>query len=381
MRILIAPDSFKESLPASEVAAAIAKGLSAVLPEAELICLPLADGGEGSAQTCVDATGGHFQTVTVSGPLGAPTTARIAWLGDGRTAMIEMAEAAGLALIPPPLRNPELTSTRGVGEMVLAALDGGAEKIMIGLGGSATNDGGSGLLSALGIQFLDQSGRILPDGGAALIHLDQINADRLDKRIHNVEIVAACDVKNPLMGDSGASVVFGPQKGATPEQVKRLDAALSRFAERIHAHNGRDIAHRESAGAAGGLAGGLMGLLNVPVVAGIDWMLDLLNFDALVAQADWVVTGEGRMDGQSAAGKLPLGVAQRAARYQVPTVALVGQLGAGWERLTAAGLSAIWPIASGPMSLETALSEAAMHLERSAQQLAATLLLGKHLNF
>ena len=377
MKILLAPDSFKECLSAAEAAAAMARGVRRVLPTAELVELPLGDGGEGTAAALCRATAGRWQTCRVRGPLGTPVEARLALLGDGHTAVVEMAEAAGLHLVPAGARDPARASTYGVGELIRAALDAGCTRLILALGGSATNDGGAGMAQALGARLLDRDGGELPPGGAALRHLHRIDLAGLDPRLGTLRVDAACDVVNPLTGPTGAAAVFGPQKGATPPQVAALDAALTHYAAVVARDVGLDMEREAGAGAAGGLGGGAMAFLGARLVRGVELVLDAVGFDYHLAGADLVLTGEGRIDGQTAYGKLPSGVAQAARAHGVPVVALAGQVGEGSEQLRDCGIDAVFALAPGPVTLQHALADAARDLERVAAQVAAVFAVGR----
>ena len=371
MKIVICPDSFKESLPASAAAQAIAEGVREVWPDADCVCLPLADGGEGTLDALVSATGGQLLTRWVQGPLGAPVNARFAVLGDGKTALIEMAEAAGLPLLSPAQRDPLRTSTYGVGELIAAALDLGVTRILLGLGGSATQDGGAGMLQALGARLLDAQGQPLPPGGAALGQLAQLHLDGLDPRLARVTVEVACDVDHPLCGPRGSSAVFAPQKGADAAAVALLDAALAHWGAQLAQATGRQVAELPGAGAAGGMGAAALAVFAARLRPGIDWVMDALDFNAALHGADWVISGEGRADGQSAGGKVISGVARRALAAGVPLLVLAGSLGDGYQALYPLGVRAILPIVPGPVSLAQALDGAAENLRRTARMAAA----------
>lgn len=373
MKLVIAPDSFKESLSAPAVAAAIAAGFRAVFPEADIVELPVADGGEGTVEAMVAATQGRIVPLTVTGPLGTPVEAFYGLSGDGGTAIVEMAAASGLMLVPPAARNPRITTTRGVGEILKAALDAGARRFIVGIGGSATNDGGAGMLQALGARLLDADGRDLPPGGAALARLARIDLSQLDARLAEARIDVACDVDNPLTGPKGASAVFGPQKGATPAMVAELDAALATYAAAIKRDLGADIAGLPGAGAAGGLGAGFAGILGATLKPGIAIVLDAVDLDAAVRDADLVITGEGRMDFQTAHGKTPVGVARVAKRHGKPVIALAGGLGNGVEAVHDHGIDAVFSVLSRICTLEEALADGAANLTQTARNVAATL--------
>lgn len=370
MKIVIAPDSFKESLSAPQAAEAVRRGFAAVFPDAEYVCLPLADGGEGTAAALVAACGGEWVSVRVEDPLGRPVCARYGLLPDG-SAVMEMAEASGLHLLAPEERNPLRTSTFGTGQMVADALARGVRRILLGIGGSATNDGGAGMAQALGIRLLDAEGRELPRGGGALPQLAAVDVSRKTAALDGCRITAACDVDNPLCGSRGASAVFGPQKGASPEQVMLLDAALARLADVLAAHGLPDCRNEAGSGAAGGLGFGLRALLGADLQRGTDLVLAASGLEAKLAGADLVITGEGRMDGQTAFGKLPLGVAAAARRRGIPVIGLAGSIGSGVEALLDEGFTAILPTVPRAAPLAELLAEAEANLERTARQAAA----------
>ncbi len=376
MKILLAPDSFKGSMTAPEAAEAMALGIQRVHPLAELVLLPLADGGEGTVAALVAATGGQLRTARVTGPLGRKITAHWGQLGpDGATAVVEVAAAAGLALVPPGKRDPARATTHGVGELLFSAASAGARRIIVGLGGSATNDGGAGALSALGVRFLDAAGVPLPRllGGLDLARLAAIDPSGLSLPA-DVSLVIASDVTNPLLGPNGAAAVYGPQKGADTETVKRLDAALANYAAVIERDLGKAVAHRPGAGAAGGLGAGLMAFFNAPLSSGIDLVLDAAGFDARLAGADWVWTGEGRIDAQTLQGKAIAGVLRHAQRQGVPVLAFGGSVdGAAADALMAGGLRAAFPIVSGPMSLRDAMQSGPRLLADAAARVSRLL--------
>ncbi|SHE73626.1 glycerate kinase [Desulforamulus putei] len=355
MNILVASDSFKGSLSSMEVAQAVTTGIHRVFPQARVLAVPMADGGEGTVQALVAATGGKLVDVKVTGPLGTPVTARFGWLPDG-TAVLEMAAASGLTLVPEEKRDPTITTTFGTGELIKAALDRGVSKIVMGIGGSATNDGGAGMFQALGGRLLDETGRDLGFGGGQLDKLHKIDTTGLDPRLKKVQILVACDVQNPLCGPGGASAVYGPQKGATPEMVQLLDANLNHFAEKIKEQLGIEVKDIPGAGAAGGLGAGLMAFTGAALRSGVEIVLDTINIDRFLEQVDLVITGEGQIDSQSAYGKVPVGVAARAARYNVPVIAVAGSIGQGAERLFDYGIQSIITIVKGPVSLQEAMA-------------------------
>ncbi len=369
MHIVVAPDSYKGSVSALGVAQAMARGIAKVFPQAEVRQAPIADGGEGTVEALVAATGGRLRHEQVAGPLGEPLKAQWGVLGDGRTAVIEMAAASGLPLVPKDRRDPRITSTRGTGELIRAALDAGLRKIIIGIGGSATNDGGMGMARALGARFIDAGGKDLPEGGAALADLARIDPGGLDARLNEAEIIVACDVDNPLCGPRGASAVFGPQKGATPETVSELDAALGHYAKIAARTTGRQVAESPGAGAAGGLGAGLLFFTPAVLRPGVEIVLEAIRFDELVAGAAFAVTGEGRTDFQTAFGKAPVGVAKAAKRHRVPVFCLSGGLGEGAADILAQGVDAVMSICDRPMTLEECMNEAEALIEAAAERL------------
>lgn len=369
MKIVIAPDSFKESLSAPEVAAAIARGWQRVFPAAECLLRPMADGGEGTVDALLAAVGGERRECWVRGPMGEPVRAHWGWLGEG-TAVIEMAAASGLHWVPREQRDARVASSFGTGELIAEALQAGASRIILGLGGSATNDAGAGLLQALGMRFLDDQGRELAAGGAALAALDQLDLSGLDARLLQVQIEVAADVDNPLCGARGASAVFGPQKGATPEQVAELDTALGRFARIAAATLGEDHAEFPGVGAAGGLGFAARAFLKATFRPGIELVAELSGLAEAVQGADLVITGEGRMDAQTLHGKTPVGVARVAQDAGVPVIALAGSLGEDYQALYDAGIEAAFSLAPGPLSLEQAMAAAAGELEARAVDIA-----------
>ncbi|MCV6804083.1 glycerate kinase [Achromobacter ruhlandii] len=366
MKIVIAPDSFKESVSAPDAAAAIARGVKAACPGAQTVCIPMADGGEGTVEAVLAAAGGQARERTVNDALGHKVDAVWGLLDDG-TAIIEMAAAAGLELIAPSKRDPMRASSHGVGELILAALDAGAERIILGLGGSATNDGGAGMLTALGLRLLDRDGRSLPPGGGALGQLASIDMRGLDPRLAKTSIVIASDVDNPLCGPQGASHVFGPQKGATPEQVQTLDAMLGHFADICARQLGSDRRHDAGAGAAGGLGFAAKTFLNAHFRPGVEIVAELGGLAQAMEGATLAFTGEGRMDAQTLRGKTPAGVARIAHQAGVPVVALAGSLGEGYEALHTGGISAAFSLAPGPITLQQALADAERLLHARAR--------------
>ncbi|HWI61774.1 MAG TPA: glycerate kinase [Symbiobacteriaceae bacterium] len=365
VRILIAPDSFKGSLSAAEAAAAMARGAAAAFPAADIVQLPMADGGEGTVDALVAGTGGQLVTHTVTGPLGERVDSRFGLLGDGETAAIEMAAASGLLLVPKDRRNPLLTTTYGTGELIRAALDRGVKRIVCGIGGSATNDGGAGMVMALGAKLLKADGSPIGFGGGALLELDRIDLSGLDPRVKNVELLVACDVDNPLCGPRGASAIYGPQKGATPEMVQTLDRALAHLAEVMARDLGVYVRDVPGAGAAGGLGAGLMGFLGARPRPGIEVVMEALRIDRVLEGTTLVVSGEGRTDGQTLAGKVPMGVARRAATHGIPAIVVSGAVTPDAEGLLEHNIASLISICDGPMTLDEAMTQAAELLERA----------------
>lgn len=372
-RYLCAPDSFKESLTAMEAARAMVQGIENADHDAEVRCLPMADGGEGTARALVDATGGSMRAVPVHDPLGRPVEGHFGLLADGTTAVVETAEASGLALLEAKERNPLIASSYGTGELMLAAVRSGAKRIIVGLGGSATNDAGAGLLQALGVRLLDKNGNDLAHGGAALANLTTIDISTMDPALKNVAITAACDVTNPLTGPTGASAVFGPQKGASKDDVATLDAALAHFAQVIDSQLGVAVNDVPGAGAAGGIGAALKGFLNAEFRPGIAIVIEQSGLDAAAQWADVVFTGEGSIDFQTKFGKTPAGVAETAKRHGKPVIAVAGHIGTGIDELHEVGIDAVFGIAPGAASLSELLADAAANVTRTTEQIVRTL--------
>jgi glycerate kinase len=370
MRIVIAPDSFKGCLSAAEAARALAEGWQRARPGDDMVLVPMADGGEGTVDALVAATRGAYRSRPVRGPLGRVVEAKYGLISEVRAAVIEMAAAAGLPLLAEHERNPLLASTFGVGELVCDALAQGVERLLLGLGGSATNDAGAGMAQALGYRLLDADGKDLPPGGAALARLHCIeNADRLPA-LAGCIVEAACDVDNPLCGPAGASYVYGPQKGATPEDVRVLDAALAHFAEVVARDLGIAIENVPGAGAAGGMGGGVLAFLRGVLRPGVELVAEASNLPEALRGANLVITGEGRVDGQTAHGKTPVGVARYAVQQGVPVLAVAGSLGADYAAVLESGIDAVLPILPGPGTLGDALRDAADNLARTTEQVA-----------
>ncbi|NCE83604.1 glycerate kinase [Pseudomonas sp. Q1] len=370
MKIIIAPDSFKDSLSAEGVAQAIAEGLAEVWPDAQCIQCPMADGGEGTVDAVLAACNGELRRQWVRGPLGGTVEARWGWLAASHTAMIEMAEASGLQRVPPGQRDACSSTTYGTGELIRAALDLGARRIILAIGGSATNDAGAGAMQALGVQLLDDQQQPLPAGGLALARLAHLNLERLDPRLAQVQFEIAADVNNPLCGPQGASAIFGPQKGADPAQVQQLDAALGHFADHCARVLPKDVRDEPGSGAAGGLGFAAKAFLGAQFRAGVEVVAELVGLDAAVRGADLVITGEGRFDAQTLRGKTPFGVARIAQRHQVPVIVIAGTLGDGYEQMYAHGVAAAFALPNGPMSLEQACAEAPRLLRERAADVA-----------
>lgn len=375
-KIVIAPDSYKESLSALEVAQAVAAGFRQIFPDAEYVLVPVADGGEGTVDAMVAATGGRRETVVVSGPLGERVEAFYGLTGDGATAVIEMAAASGLALVPPAQRNPLRTSSRGTGELIRAALDAGARRFILGIGGSATNDGGVGMVQALGARLLDAEGRALDGSGGDLARLERIDVSALDPRLAECRIEVACDVDNPLTGPRGASAVFGPQKGATPEMVQVLDANLAHLARIVERDLGVAVDQVPGAGAAGGMGAAMLAFFGATLKPGIEIVTAAVDLDAHVRDADLVITGEGRIDFQTVHGKTPIGVARVAKRHGKAVIGIAGSLGANVGVVHEHGIDAVFSVLSRPCTLEEALGDAAANVELTARNVAAVLRMG-----
>lgn len=370
MKIVIAPDSFKDSLSAEGVARAIGLGLAEALPDAELVLCPMADGGEGTVEAILSVVSGERREASVFGPLGDAVVARWGWLAQSRTAIIEMAEASGLQLVAPGQRNAGLSSTYGTGQLILEALNAGAEKIILTIGGSATNDGGAGMLCALGVAFHDASGQALPAGGLALEHLAHIDISGMDRRLASVSVEVAADVDNPLCGPHGASFTFGRQKGASDEQIKRLDDALAILADCSATVLQRDVRNFPGAGAAGGMGFAARAFLGAGFRPGVEVVAALAKLGDKIAGADLVITGEGRCDAQTLRGKTPMGVARIARQHGVPVVLLAGTLGEGYEALYEHGITAAFSLTCGPMTLEQACAQAPELLRQRARDIA-----------
>lgn len=370
MKIVIAPDSYKDALSAREAAAAMAGGLRRALPEAELVECPMGDGGEGTLDALLAATGAERRQARVHDALGRPIEAAWGWHAPSRTAYVELAEASGLQALSREERTALRSTTEGVGELILAALDAGAERLLLTLGGSATNDAGAGMLAALGARLLDASGNDLPPGGGALAQLDRLDLSGLDPRLEMLRVETAVDVDNPLTGKRGASAVFGPQKGADDGEVERLDAALAHFADHVARTLGEDHRDLPGAGAAGGMGFAARAVLGAELRPGIELVMEQAGFSRLLQGADLVITGEGQLDGQSLAGKTPVGISRAAKTSGVPVVVLAGRLGSDWRAAYDEGVSAAFALADGPMALDEALARCAELLADRAEAVA-----------
>ncbi len=379
MRILIAPQSLKGSLTAAEAGRAIAQGVRAVYPTAEIEIVPVADGGEGTVQALADATGGKIVQKTVTGSLGEPVPAFFGLMGDRRTAALEMAAAAGLPLVPPERRDPRITTTYGVGELILAALDYGCRHFIIGIGGSATNDGGAGMAQALGAALLTNEGTEIARGGAALATLAHISTAKMDARLQECKVEVASDVNNPLCGPTGASAVYGPQKGATPEMIEELDKALAHYAQIIERDLGVSVRDVPGAGAAGGLGAGLIAFLHATLRPGAQIVLEAVHLEERIRTADLVITAEGQIDSQTAYGKSVGAVAGLAKRYGLPVLALAGSLGENYQTVYGLGVDAVTVLPSGPMSLAYAMENAAQLTSDAAERACRLLQVGTNM--
>ncbi|ELE5879344.1 glycerate kinase [Vibrio cholerae] len=377
MKVVIAPDSFKESLTAKQVCDAIQAGLARVWHDAKFVAIPVADGGEGTVQSLVDATQGRLVEVKVMGPQGKRVEAFYGMLGDNQTAVIEMAAASGLHHVPLAQRDPKLTTSFGTGELIRHALDQGVTKLIIGLGGSATNDGGVGMLAALGARFTNADGDPIQLTGGGLRELTHIDLQDFDPRLQNCDILVACDVNNPLCGDKGASAVFGPQKGATPEDVQLLDGALRQFGLLTEKVTGKMVLESAGAGAAGGMGAALLAYTQAILRPGIEIVLETVQLAHQVSDADLVITGEGRIDSQTVHGKTPMGVAKVAKRFDVPVLALCGCTGDNYQAVYQCGIDAVFAAVPRAMSLEDALKESDFNLADLAENVARLWVLSK----
>ena len=377
MKIIIAPDSFKESVSASRCAQAIKAGFTSIFPQAECICLPIADGGEGTVEAMVEATEGKMVMLPVMGPMGDFVGAFYGLSGDGHTAFIEMAAASGLMLVPPDERNPLQATSYGTGELIRHALDAGVRHIILGIGGSATVDGGMGMAQALGARFVDERGESVGLGGGALERLVNVDLRDLDPRLRECRIDVACDVDNPLLGERGAAAVFGPQKGACAGMVAVLERGLENYAQVLLAATGQDVTAMVGGGAAGGMGAAARVFLNATLKSGIDIVLEAVHLEEALRDADLVITGEGRIDSQTIHGKVPVGVARVAKRYNLPVIAIAGSLTADVGVVHEHGLDAVFSVIYSICTLDEALENAAENVRMTARNVAAVLKMGQ----
>lgn len=376
MKILIAPQAFKGSISALDAATAMSEGVRRIAPDAEVVTVPVADGGDGTLETLIEGSEGRIHRIEVTGPLGERRPAEWGAMGDGVIAVIEMARTSGLALVPDEKRNPLITTTYGLGEAMRQAVEAGYRRFIIGIGGSATNDAGAGMAQALGIRLLDSAGSDLAFGGAALADLHRIDMSGLDSGIAECEFLVACDVNNPLTGPTGASAIYGPQKGATAEMIDELDAALTHFAEVVRRDIGVEISGVPGSGAAGGLGGGLIAFVNGQLRAGVDIVLDTVRLDDYLSGCDLVITGEGSMDHSTIYNKAPVGVAERAKMQGIPVVGISGSLGAGYQDVHEHGIDALAAITPGPMTLGEASTRASELITDATEQVMRLLKVG-----
>ncbi|MEH7524394.1 glycerate kinase [Bacillus sp. JJ1503] len=374
MKIVIAPDSFKGSLTALEAAQAIEKGVKNAIQHAETVLVPVADGGEGTMDSLVSATNGHKVEIEVKGPLLDPVQAAYGLLGDQETCVIEMASASGLCLIDSARLNPMTATTFGTGQLIKKALDDGCSKFILAIGGSATNDGGLGMLQALGMKFLDANGELVGYGGSELGRIVDIDDQEFDSRIANCEFLIATDVQNPLVGEKGATHVFGPQKGATPDMVEILDNNLRHWADLVALKTGIRLHDMPGAGAAGGIGGAFQAFFPSKTKRGIDIVIEYSRLVEHLAGADCVFTGEGQIDFQTASGKTPMGVAEAAKLKGIPVFALTGSIGQGIDVLYEHGITSVHSIINSPMTLQKAIESAAILLEQTAEQVMRTFI-------
>ncbi|MCU7661591.1 glycerate kinase [Bacillus thuringiensis] len=371
MKVVIASDSYKESLKAIEVCEAIERGFRAIFPNAKYVKIPIGDGGEGTVESLVDATGGRIISISVTGPLRESVQAFYGMSKDKKTAFIEMAAASGLQHVPVEKRNPLITTTKGTGELILHALNQGAEYIILGLGGSATNDGGAGMLAALGVRFINDKGEVIDPSGGTLHSIVAIDFSQMDPRLKGIKIEAACDVDNPLVGMQGASFVFGRQKGANVEMMKELDENLKHYANILKRYVSSDVSGIPGAGAAGGMGAAVSSVLKGDLRRGIEIVLDYTNFDEHIEGATLIITGEGRIDEQTAYGKAPVGVAGRAKRLSVPVIAIGGSVSSDYPAVYEKGIDAVFSITTRPMTLEEAYKVAEENIEMTTKNIAA----------
>jgi glycerate kinase len=376
MKIVVVPNSFKGSLTAVEVSEAIEQGIREIFPEAEVIKIPMADGGDGTVECLVNATGGEILKEKVIGPLGDEVLAFYGILGDRKTAIIEMAAASGLTLVPENKRNPLITTTYGTGQLIKAVLNQGCRKMIIGIGGSATNDGGAGMAQALGVKLLDQEGKEVGFGGGELKKIVKIDISCMNNRLSDTKVLVASDVNNPLCGPQGASKIYGPQKGATPEVIKELDKSLAFFAELIKRDLNKDIKDIPGAGAAGGLGAGLMAFLNAELRSGIEIIIEIVKIEQIIRESDLLITGEGRIDAQSVFGKVPFGLGKMAKKYNVPVIAIVGEIGEGFSQIYEYGINSIMSIISKAISIDEAMQMSKSLLKDATERMMRIIKIG-----
>ncbi len=369
-KIVVAPDSYKESLSALQVADVIASAFRDVFPDIEAVSIPLADGGEGTIDALNDALGGQKIMLTVKDPLMRDHSCFYGWIEDQHLAIIEMAQASGLPLLSERERDPKITDSFGTGQLIAAALDQGAKEIIVGIGGSATNDGGVGMMRALGVKFLDAQNQPIKEGGGALLGLHHIDCTQMHSRVGDVHFRIVCDVDNPLCGEKGASAVFGPQKGATDNDVKLLDQALQNYHQILSKLN-KDVASIAGAGAAGGMGAAFLAFFPlVELKQGIDIVSDIVDLEEKIKDADLAITGEGRMDFQTLFGKTPMGVVRAASKYDIPVIAINGSLGVDYDKLLDNGFTAVFDTVIAPSSLADALKTTEKNLYCTAKSIA-----------
>ena len=376
MKIVVAPQAFKGSISALDAAYAMREGVLRVVPDAEAVMVPVADGGDGTLETLIEGSNGRIHEIEVTGPLGERRVAEWGAMGDGATAVLEMARTSGLALVPEERRNPLVATTYGLGEAMRHAMGSGYRRFIVGIGGSATNDAGAGMAQALGVRLLDESGNELAHGGAALAKLHRIDMSSLDEVVKQCEFLVACDVNNPLTGPTGASAIYGPQKGATPEMIEELDTALSHFADVVVRDIGVEVRDVAGAGAAGGLGGGLIAFVGGQLRAGVDIVLDTVGLDDYLTDCNLVITGEGSMDHSTIYNKAPVGVAARAKRLGIPVVGISGSLGSGFQDVHEYGIDGLSAITPGPMTLDEASLRAGELIADATEQVMRLMSVG-----
>jgi glycerate kinase len=380
MKIIIAPQAFKGSISGMNAAKAIEAGVKIVLPDSETILLPIADGGDGTLETLIDVMGGDIVSETISGPFGSKIKADWGALSNKKTAILEMARTSGLALINPKDLDPYKATTFGLGELISKAMDKGYREFIVGIGGSATNDAGAGLAQALGVRLLNASGKEIDFGGFNLKHLDSIDMSRIDPRVKESIFKVACDVDNPMCGPEGASAVYGPQKGASKEMITVLDNALQHFSDVVNRDLNKQIKHMPGAGAAGGLGGGMFAFLNASLKKGVDIVLDTVDFDQKLENADLVITGEGQIDFQTVFSKAPIGVAKASKAKNIPVVGLSGSLGTNYELVHKHGIDAVFSITNSPMTLQESSDNAYELISKASEEIMRSILLGSRMS-